>query len=534
MGLAASAAMAVAGPALVTASDGHSTAWWYAFTIAPSEGDLGNFVLFYAGMITLSVAWLGLGRRLRQGAGDGGHWAQVTPTSVCMVGALWALPLVLGPPLFSQDIYSYAGQGMLAHVGLSPYVYGPGVLSVWGHPGLVKAVSPVWRATPAPYGPAFLALASTVVGASASLVVVAVELRLLEVVGVLLLAVFVPRLARVLGADPTRAAWLAVLSPLLLLSVVAAGHNDALMVGLLVVGVTLAMERRPMVGIAVCALAATIKLPAAAGIVFIAVAWARDQPTSASRVKVLGAAGLATAAVFTGLSVGTGLGWGWLSAHVLLSTTGVIQVVSTPATALGMALASALHALDLGPSTNTLVSVLRAVGLAGAAVAGLFLLWRTRWENLVLCLGVALLVVVVAGPVTWPWYLMWSVPLLVACPSAQRSRALVVMLAAVGFLVGPAGSMVLRGGAAPVVAVAVVVAAVLAWRTWRQPLLDQLSPQRGLMPSVTLGTGAPLVRSLSVTHPTLYPLPQAEAGAPGRSEHLGAPGVRKPSSDPPR
>ena len=49
--------------------------------------------------------------------------------------------------------------------------------------------------------------------------------------------VFLPRLARHLGTDPGVALWLGALSPLALFSFVASGHNDALMVGLLVAGV---------------------------------------------------------------------------------------------------------------------------------------------------------------------------------------------------------------------------------------------------------------------------------------------------------
>ena len=49
------------------------------------------------------------------------------------------------------------------------------------------------------------------------------------------------------------------------------------MIGLLAAGIALALDGRPLAGIAVCALAATIKVPALAGAVFIAVAWARAE-----------------------------------------------------------------------------------------------------------------------------------------------------------------------------------------------------------------------------------------------------------------
>lgn len=487
VGFAATAAMSLAGSALVTATDGPSSQWWYAFTIAPRGGQLGNFVVFYAGMIALSVAWLALGCRLSGGLGRGGLGsflarptvAGVKPRHICAVAVLWGLPLVVGPSLFSRDMYSYAGQGLLAHVGLNPYVYGPGVLGVWGHQSLVSTVAPVWRSTVAPYGPTFITLAGLVTGGAASLVATVIDLRLMELVGVGLIALFVPRLARAFGADPGRAAWLAVLSPVVLLSLVAAGHNDALMAGLLLAGVTLALERRPLLGIVLCAVAATIKVPAAAGVVFIAVAWARDQQPSSprarvsSQVRVLATAGLATAAVFVGVSAASGLGWGWLSVGAL-STPGQVVVLATPTTALGVTVAAALHALGLGPSTHSVLSAARVIGLAGAAFAGGWLLWRTRFENLVLCLGVTLLAVVVAGPVTWPWYLVWSIPLLACWPATQRSRALVLILAGFGFVVSPAGSSALSAAAATPAALTVVAASVLAWKYWRHSVGEQM------------------------------------------------------------
>jgi hypothetical protein len=462
--MASTLAMALAAPSLIAASDGPATKWWYVFRIPPNGGHLGNLVVFYLGMIILSVSWLALGRRLRG----------VSPRSICVVAVMWMLPLVLGPPMFSRDIYSYAGQGLLPTLGLNPYVYGPGVLGVWGHPALASAVAPVWRFTVAPYGPTFITLASLAVVGASSLVGAVVDLRLLELVGVGLLALYVPRLARLAGSDSGRAAWLAVLSPLALLSLVAAGHNDALMAGLLVAGVTLAMERRPLLGMVVCALAATIKLPAAAGVVFIAVAWAREQDAPASKAKVLVAGGLAMAAVFVGVTVVTGLGWGWLSFGAL-STPSQVVVAVTPATALGTAAASLLHVLNIGPSHALVVSAFRVAGLGLAGVAGTYLLWRTRRDNLVLCLGLTLLGVVVVGPVTWPWYLTWSIALLAAWPATQRSWAMVATLAGFDFVLGPGGSSLFSAPAAPYLAVGLLAAGFWAWKSWRGPLLEELS-----------------------------------------------------------
>ena len=43
----------------------------------------------------------------------------------------WAAPLVLVPPLFSQDVYSYVAQGNLLHLGLDPYTMAPSAIPDW-------------------------------------------------------------------------------------------------------------------------------------------------------------------------------------------------------------------------------------------------------------------------------------------------------------------------------------------------------------------------------------------------------------------
>ena len=82
-----------------------------------------------------------------------------------------------------------------------------------------------------------------------------------------------PSLARSLGRDPALAFGLAVLNPATLLHGVGGAHNDVLMAGLLVAGLALAKRNRPVLGIVLCALAASVKVPAALGIIYIGWDW---------------------------------------------------------------------------------------------------------------------------------------------------------------------------------------------------------------------------------------------------------------------
>jgi hypothetical protein len=269
-------------------------------------------------------------------------------------------------------------------------------------------------------------------------------IRLFDVAGLVLVAVFAPRLARALGADPARATWWVLLSPLVLLDLVAAGHNDLLMIGSVVAGVAFAIERRVLLGVALCALAATIKLPAAAAIVFIAVMWARDvAPASARARRVLACAAMA-AGVVIAVSVVTGLGLGWISTTVF-STPDKVRLAITPATALGWTVAQVVPVGARG-----LESALGVVAFGLSCVLGAVLLWRTRRDNMVRNLGVALIAVAVCGPAAWPWYLTWGLVLLAACPGIQDSRVLALAVLASVLVVKADGILAFPLRTAPV------------------------------------------------------------------------------------
>jgi alpha-1,6-mannosyltransferase len=433
LGLAGSFAVALAGPRLA----GGRVEWWFD----PSLGGAG-VALMYGGIVALSVAWLALGR------------LELTTRQLRIVGAAWCMPLLLTAPLFSQDAYSYLAQGTLVHLGIDPYRHAPAVLASAGQGHVLGAVDPFWRHTTAPYGPLFLGIVSVVVAVAGSHLVLGVLLvRFVEAIGLALLAVFVPRLARALGGDPARATWW-VLSPLVLLDLVAGAHNDLLMIGLLVAGISLAIERRLLLGIALCALAATVKLPAAAAIPFILVAADR-------RLWVRGVVVAAT--VLVAVSLITGLGLGWISTTVF-STPDKVRLAITPATALGWTVAQVVPVGARG-----LESALGDVAFGLSVVLAAVLLWRSRRQTMVRNLGIALIAVAVCGPAAWPWYLTWGLVLLAACPGIQRSRALALAVIASALVVKADGVLAFPLHLAPVfvvlyLGVAVAIAVVAARR----------------------------------------------------------------------
>jgi alpha-1,6-mannosyltransferase len=469
LGLVGSALAAFTGSRLLGSG---AVRWWYTAGFPSSH--VASKIVFWLGIASLCVAWLGLGRCVDRARLSRLWW----------VGALWCLPFLLGPPLFSHDVYSYLAQGTLVHLGHSPYHDAPRTLASLHHQHVLSGVDPFWRKTTAPYGPLFLGVISLMVGVTGShLVAGAVAIRLLDVLGVVLLAAFVPRLARAVGTDPRRALWLAVLSPLVLLQLVSPAHNDALMVGLMVAGVALALERRPLVGIALCAVAATVKVPAAAAIAFIVVAWARALPDSSERLIAVAKAVAVTVAIAAAITVVTGLGLAWISTG-LFNTPGRVRLSITPATALGYTVAHALHHVSVSLNGKQFEATVSHVTFAITAAIGLFLLYRTRFDNLVRQLGLLLVGIAIGGPAAWPWYFAWGLALLACWPSVQRSQWIAIAIVVPAFIIIPNGQLALTLSLSPYMLLVYVVLLAIAGRRWWS--------RRGALPLSRSGAGSVL------------------------------------------
>lgn len=413
---------------------------------------VAGYAASYGGVVLLVGAWLWLGRIVARMPGRGGRRAVVAAL------VAWSLPLVCGPVLFSRDVFSYAAQGREVVVGLNPYRYGPAVLG--GDP-YVRLVSPIWSGTRSPYGPLFLGLDALIVGhAGGHAMAAAGLLRLLACAGVALLAVALPRLASAGGADPAEALWLGVANPLVLLHVVSGGHNDGLMLGLMVAGLACARQRRFAVGLVACLLAAAVKVPAAVAAVYVVLEWLASAPDRAARaragVRIAAVAGATTVAV----TLGAGLGWGWIGT---VSTPARVHTPLSVTTVLGQAAGRLAGGVGAPVPAGVVVSALRLAGVGVAVAAGLLLLTGRHRRSAAASVGLTLLAVVALGPVVQPWYLLWGiVPLAAGCPPWLRPR-LVWVSAGLCLLVLPGGAYV----PGPLVLGFVAATGAVTVRGWR-------------------------------------------------------------------
>jgi hypothetical protein len=316
-------------------------------------------VCVYLGLTLLVVAWWRLGRLLTN-AGTG-----VTRHALLVTLAAWSAPLVVCPPLFSRDVYSYLAQGAMVGEGIDIYSNGPASL---GGP-LAAEVPAIWQDTPAPYGPVFALYATAIAHAVGTNTVLGVfAMRAVALLGVAGLAVCLPWLARRCGTSPTKALWLGVLNPLVLTHLVAGAHNDAVMLALLVAGLALVMAGHRVVGVALIAMAALVKIPAVVGLLFVVPLWAaHEYATRAADHATRRPTGVGSAfATVRGTGRATGVG----SAFATVRGTG--------------------RATGVGSAFATVREIARATGV-GTALAKSQVLARAtgRWRELKAGLGIA-------------------------------------------------------------------------------------------------------------------------------------------------
>ena len=72
--------------------------------------------------------------------------------------------------------------------------------------------------------------------------------RLLALLGFAMIVWALPRLARRFGINPVSALWLGAANPLVLFHLIVGVHNEALAIGLMLVGIELGLRRMPRCG----------------------------------------------------------------------------------------------------------------------------------------------------------------------------------------------------------------------------------------------------------------------------------------------
>lgn len=409
-------------------------AWFFGVPSVTNGSQWGvyfSLAAMYGGLLLLIRVWWGMTRLYARRPG-------VPVRHLGWVFAAWSLPLLVIAPIFSRDIYSYAAQGEMVSHHMNPYLYGPFQL---GNNSFTAPVDPLWGNAPAPYGPLFLQIDGFFARVTFhNELATVVLLRLLALAGVVLMAVCIPRLAGLYHRDKAEIFTLAILNPVTILHLVGGSHNDAIMMGLLVAGITAAKEKRPVVGLLLCSLATAIKAPAALGAVYVGWTWLGNGVPVRDRIRPLVTAGIIGVAVLGFFSYVSGLGWGWIFE---LGTPGVVRSWMAPTTSLAFLVTGVTHFAGIGLSLSGVLTVTRFLGVAAAVVFGVWLLFNSDRIGTLRALGLTLLAFVLLGPVDQPWYLSWGL-ILLAPVAAGRLRSFIIGLSMVtAFLELPGGRQLL-------------------------------------------------------------------------------------------
>lgn len=441
--------------------------------------------LHYLGLVLVVIAWLLLGRLLLTGStrGERASTAQLVPTSVLrrmLVG--WSVPLVFGMPLASSDLYSYAAQAQLARHGLDPYTTTPADLPLVDLGKFLDNVAWKWVDTPSPYGPLWVAVSKWVAALTGDHALISVLLlRLLPFAAIALTARLLPVLAGRYGKRADLALWLAIGNPLILVHAVGGGHNDAVMVALIVAG--LVLVTRPLAGwqnlvggVALMTLAAAVKSPGLVAVAFavpIYLASRTGGRLSGLRrrdwVRHCAITAAVALPVFAVVSLVAGVGLGW--ARQVSSGVPVINFMSIP-TMLAVGYRAAIGAANAGTLVDATVRDFRNVGLIVSGLLLVVLWFRAVRGSALKLLALALASVVVLGPAVQPWYFSWSLTIAAVFLLAPRHLGWIAAASiALTLLTRPMGSSLEMA-----VYVPAVLVAVLATRALLGPVV-QRSPE---------------------------------------------------------
>jgi len=378
----------------------------------------------YLGLALEVWAWVLLGREViahRAGA-----------RGVLTTALVWILPILISPPLFTRDPYSYLAYGELPLRGFDPYSHGPSVLSG----PILDNVHPFWRDTPGMYGPLFIAISKAVVSVTGENMIAGVlALRLILVLGLIPLVAAIPGLCRHLGGRVPTALWIIVANPVMLVVLIGGPHNDLLVIGFLSLGALLVLNRREASGIALVTLAVAVKGTAALALPFLVLVWA-TRFTGTRRVRILkaSAAGLAVfVEIFVLCSLIGQVGLGWLVA--LNAPTQIVNWLSLP-TGVGQILFNLTHVLFNGVVEAPFTIATRVLGVLGFLYLAVkqWLAARDGGPDAVRRAGVVLLLFALLSPATLPWYYTWGAVLL-ATTTATVRRMQIALLASVFLII---------------------------------------------------------------------------------------------------
>ena len=329
---------------------------------------------------------------------------RVSFRTVVIAVAAFNVIVLLGPPLFSTDVFSYQAYAqMLTTYHANPYTNGPIVMIL--NQTLYPLIGAKWINTPSVYGPLFT-LASAGLG-NATVPVSEFTFKTIAALssgGTLFL---IWRAAKLRGVNQSRAVAVFGLNPLITLYGVGGGHNDLLMLLLTTAGIYALLIRRDATSAASFVAGAAIKLTGAVLLPFALANGSGTPGISARRRRFM--IGAAVTAVVIAIP------------SFIVFGTGVLKMSSTLESVQAQGQWQSIPGFFMnifghGETRGVLSGV--AVVLVAVALVLMRRVWQGRMDWLLAGGWVTFGLLATAGSLL-PWYVSWLFPI-VALTSSRR------------------------------------------------------------------------------------------------------------------
>lgn len=331
---------------------------------------------------------------------------QLTARTVLIGVGCLNLLVLLAPPMLSTDVFSYIAYGRIGAVyGSNPYLFGPSAIAL---DPLYPFIASQWIHTPSDYGPLFTVI--SYVFAPLSIAANVIAYKLIAVLSSLVVVWAVWGAARLRGLNQVKAVAIVGLNPVIIVFGVGGGHNDLLMLAILMVGLYVLLQHKQRSGGALIVVAAAVKLTAAVMLPFALAQSAREDSLGDRRRALLTGAGVAAGVVAL-------LAFAWFGTGPLhlIGTLQSVQVQGGVHSIPGLLLYAARQ-----PELAGVVGWVCDVVLLACLLSLIWRVWQGRLDWIAGA-GWATVAMLLTAGLLLPWYVGWLVPL----AALSRDRRLV-------------------------------------------------------------------------------------------------------------
>ncbi len=386
---------------LICISAAHTTAFLPEFLDRSMEGPFGSIGLHLPlGGVLATLALMFASYVIAVNTAE-----RLSARSVLIAIVALNAVVLLGPPLFSTDIFSYQGYAReWLTYGTNPYLNGPHIMEM---DPLYPYIGAKWIQTPTVYGPLFTAASGLLAHVSIATSVLAY--KLIAGVSSLVTVALIWSASRLRGLDPRRGVALFGLNPLIAIYGVGGGHNDLLMLVGSTAAIWALLAHRERTSGGMFMIAAAVKLTALLALPF-AMAAGPELGAAKRRRSLLTGAGVAAAAIAALSFALFGLG-----IFNLIPTLHLVQTEGDWHSVPGFVSGA------LGHVVGQIVGLLLGLVFIYAFFKLLRKVWRKEMDWLD-GVGWATLIMLVTASAVLPWYVAWLLPVVALCTDRRLWR----------------------------------------------------------------------------------------------------------------